>query len=225
MFIICIINILQFAQKLIIIIGKTEIPDEDLMAEMYEISVSILKEAGFDRYEVSNFAKYDAAESRHNKTYWNGLQYIGIGPGAHSRVVSLENLTLNKVHDSTFSSKSFIREARINVPDPANWLTEINKKGNGIKKITKQNRQDVLCEFISTAMRTKTGIESHMWNIFCPSLTLPEAFEGKIDSFQDSGLLILTEKNLTATSRGLNILDYLLPYLLNIVCDNKLIYD
>lgn len=39
------------------------------------------------RYEVSNFARCQSAESIHNKGYWQGQQYIGVGPGAHSRVV------------------------------------------------------------------------------------------------------------------------------------------
>src|SRR5262249_32243190 len=42
---------------------------------------------GFDAYEVSNHAAGDAARSRHNLAIWHGAEYIGVGPGAHGRIV------------------------------------------------------------------------------------------------------------------------------------------
>lgn len=62
--------------------GKLHV-DEELYAPMYNGGVQILKEAGFERYEVSNFAK-PGFESLHNKNYWNRGEYFGVGPGAHS---------------------------------------------------------------------------------------------------------------------------------------------
>lgn len=61
------------------------IPDEDLQADMYEGINKILTYAGFDRYEVSNFAK-KGFESRHNLTYWNNEEYYGFGVSAHGYV-------------------------------------------------------------------------------------------------------------------------------------------
>ena len=60
-------------------------PDADVIADMYETAVERLAQAGFHRYEVSNFARTVRAESIHNKAYWEGKQYIGVGPGAHGR--------------------------------------------------------------------------------------------------------------------------------------------
>lgn len=59
------------------------VPDEDTSAELYMTMVSRLRENGFYQYEVSNFAK-NGYESRHNVRYWKCLDYIGIGPSAHS---------------------------------------------------------------------------------------------------------------------------------------------
>ncbi len=56
--------------------------DESLYPAMYESGVRILQEYGFDRYEVSNFAK-PGMESRHNRNYWLRGEYLGLGPGAH----------------------------------------------------------------------------------------------------------------------------------------------
>lgn len=59
------------------------LPDEDETAELYLDSVRLLEECGFRQYEVSNFAR-SGFESRHNSRYWKCLDYIGIGPSAHS---------------------------------------------------------------------------------------------------------------------------------------------
>lgn len=58
-------------------------PDEDESAELYMKTVELLENVGFMQYEVSNFAK-KGFESRHNSRYWKCLDYIGIGPSAHS---------------------------------------------------------------------------------------------------------------------------------------------
>jgi Coproporphyrinogen III oxidase and related Fe-S oxidoreductases len=57
--------------------------DENLYGEMYLKGVDLLKERGFERYEVSNFCRADKW-SVHNKNYWDRGEYIGFGPGAHS---------------------------------------------------------------------------------------------------------------------------------------------
>lgn len=62
---------------------KNSLPDDDLTAELYIKMTETLKNKGFHQYEVSNFALKDF-ESRHNCRYWKCLDYIGIGPSAHS---------------------------------------------------------------------------------------------------------------------------------------------
>lgn len=58
--------------------GVLPMPDADVIADMYETAVERLAQAGFHRYEVSNFARTVRAESVHNKAYWEGKQYIGV---------------------------------------------------------------------------------------------------------------------------------------------------
>lgn len=62
---------------------KNSLPDDDLTAELYIKMTETLKNKGFHQYEVSNFA-LKGFESRHNCRYWKCLDYIGIGPSAHS---------------------------------------------------------------------------------------------------------------------------------------------
>jgi oxygen-independent coproporphyrinogen-3 oxidase len=62
---------------------KKENVDNDLQAEQYSILMRMMQDAGYEHYEISNFAK-PGFRSRHNSSYWEGEKYIGIGPSAHS---------------------------------------------------------------------------------------------------------------------------------------------
>jgi len=63
--------------------GMRPKPDEDLAAEMYAVMIEEVCAAGYEHYEVSNFSQPGMA-ARHNFAYWQGVPYLGIGPGAHS---------------------------------------------------------------------------------------------------------------------------------------------
>lgn len=63
--------------------GREALANEDEYAEQYLLAARTLTDAGYKHYEVSNFAK-PGRESRHNRAYWNGSAYLGLGPGAHS---------------------------------------------------------------------------------------------------------------------------------------------
>ena len=65
--------------------GEVPEPDEDLQADMYELADRMLAEAGYEWYEVSNWAR-GGRRSRHNLAYWQGHDWWGVGPGAHSHV-------------------------------------------------------------------------------------------------------------------------------------------
>ncbi|MET4159381.1 radical SAM family heme chaperone HemW [Agromyces sp. PvR057] len=66
--------------------GELAQPDDDLEADMYELADTAFAEAGFEWYEVSNWATDAAHRSRHNLGYWRGDDWWGVGPGAHSHV-------------------------------------------------------------------------------------------------------------------------------------------
>ncbi|MFI7573818.1 radical SAM family heme chaperone HemW [Micromonospora sp. NPDC049497] len=66
--------------------GELPYPDDDVAADRYLAAEAALGAAGFSWYEVSNWARSDAARCRHNLLYWSGADWWGLGPGAHSHV-------------------------------------------------------------------------------------------------------------------------------------------
>ena len=66
--------------------GKIVLPTEKEIEEIFLQTNNFMKEKGFERYEVSNFAKAQYFQSRHNLMYWEVQDYIGIGAGAHGRI-------------------------------------------------------------------------------------------------------------------------------------------
>ena len=65
--------------------GKIPGPDPDLAADMYEMAQQALSGSGYHHYEISNWS-LPGLESRHNLIYWRNESYLGVGPGAHSRL-------------------------------------------------------------------------------------------------------------------------------------------
>jgi oxygen-independent coproporphyrinogen-3 oxidase len=63
--------------------GKSTLPDDEQANKQYSILQEMMAANGFPQYEVSNFAR-PGFESRHNRSYWSGAHYLGIGPSAHS---------------------------------------------------------------------------------------------------------------------------------------------
>jgi putative oxygen-independent coproporphyrinogen III oxidase len=63
--------------------GRLDLPDDDLVADLYQRTVAALRALGLGRYEISNFAR-PGHESRHNAKYWDDVPFLGFGLSAHS---------------------------------------------------------------------------------------------------------------------------------------------
>ncbi len=66
--------------------GRLPAPDEDDLADKYLMADELLTAAGLEWYELSNWARDRASQSRHNRLYWTGANWWGVGAGAHSHV-------------------------------------------------------------------------------------------------------------------------------------------
>ena len=113
-----------------------ELPDSDEVAQMYEAGVKKLKELGFDRYEVSNFAK-KGKESRHNMNYWNRGEYIGFGVAASS---CINNIRFTNTFDLDEYFKCIL----------SGHLAVIDRED-----VDKEGQKE---EFIMLALRTSKGL-------------------------------------------------------------------
>ena len=86
--------------------GELPEPDEDLQADKYELADRLLGRAGFDWYEVSNWARRTAISdnrSAHNISYWQSQDWWGYGPGAHSHFGGVR--WWNAKHPSAYAAK------------------------------------------------------------------------------------------------------------------------
>lgn len=79
-------------------IQAVKLDEEEKIARHYQEAVAILKEYDFQQYEISNFAK-EGFQSRHNKNYWQGGEYIGLGMGAHGFIDNRRYWNVSKFHE------------------------------------------------------------------------------------------------------------------------------
>jgi oxygen-independent coproporphyrinogen-3 oxidase len=89
--------------------GELPQPDDDVLADRYAIAEEVLSGAGFEWYEVSNWARSSRARSKHNLLYWTGANWWGIGPGAHSHVGGVR--WWNVKHPRDYASRLSLRRS------------------------------------------------------------------------------------------------------------------
>ena len=99
-------------------LGQAPAPDEGLQIEMDNTAQQILDNAGYDRYEVSNYAKPGYA-CRHNLLYWTNGEYLGLGPSAQSYLGEMRfgNLADLAAYNRALAESRFPTEARIRLSE------------------------------------------------------------------------------------------------------------
>jgi putative oxygen-independent coproporphyrinogen III oxidase len=107
--------------------GELAAPDDDVLAERYAIAEELLGDAGLAWYEISNWAAGVDARCRHNLGYWQGADWWGIGPGAHSHVGGVR--WWNVLHPSTYATRiaagASPAQARERLEEPTRRLERI----------------------------------------------------------------------------------------------------
>ena len=93
--------------------GRMVLPDEDIAADMYELVQRLLAEAGFERYEISNYAK-NGQYSRHNTVYWQYHPYIAFGAAACGMEKALRRTAASTVPEYIAAAQALTS---------ANWRT------------------------------------------------------------------------------------------------------
>ncbi|WP_293953136.1 MULTISPECIES: radical SAM family heme chaperone HemW [unclassified Sphingobacterium] len=116
--------------------GISPAMDSDQAADQMSLLIHTLKSAGYEQYEISNFAK-NGCYARHNTNYWKGKHYLGIGPSAHS---------------FNGTSRSW------NVSNNAKYMTSINLDQLPLE-IEELSTLDQINENIMTSLRTMWGLD------------------------------------------------------------------
>lgn len=116
--------------------GMKKLPDEDTDRLMYQRTKEILSQAGYQRYEISNYAK-EGYESRHNISYWIGIDYIGFGLGS----------------SSYFQKKRYHNEENMKY-----YLQKLSQNENVMNLDEELTLQDQMEEFMILGLRMIKGI-------------------------------------------------------------------
>lgn len=167
------------------------LPDEDLGADMYIATQVATSAAGYESYEVSNYAQ-NGQESRHNCIYWNAGDYIGIGPGAHGR------LTLANTRWST--------EAASN---PAAWLKSVEDESPAERR-EKLSEEEQATEYLMMGLRRDVGIDLDRYERIARATIDREA----ITELQSLGLISIDTNRLSATPHGRLVLNAVIEKLM-----------
>ena len=166
--------IIEEGTKLAAQIKRGEVPevDDDLVADKYLIADKAFKEAGFEWYELSNWSK-PGSESKHNMAYWNGDNWWGAGPGAHSHLdgkrfwnVKHPNLYKERIQNkqSAVADSEVLRKDQIE----SERLMLLLRLPSGIEKQTlNQIQLSELSEFVESGHLDRAN-----WNQGRASLTL-----------------------------------------------------
>ncbi|WP_375327053.1 radical SAM family heme chaperone HemW [Candidatus Tisiphia endosymbiont of Nemotelus uliginosus] len=125
--------------------GKLAIIDTDIAADMYEWTNWYLKTQGYNRYEISNYALF-GQECKHNLTYWQYNNYLGIGPGAHSRINIYNNAPEPTIHSMMMWHQ------------PAKWLQAVQERGCGIQSLIPLSHKEITEETLMMGLRLEQGI-------------------------------------------------------------------
>ena len=163
------------------------LPDENLSADLYELTNQIASKNGLELYEISNYAK-TGFECKHNLAYWQSDDYLGIGAGAHSRVY----LNYDK-----------LRSAIIMLHQPSAWLEAALQKNVAIQKIEKVSEEELLEEVILMGLRLKNGIDNSVFQKHF-SKNIDEIFDlAKLQNLLKNNLILIDKNNIKITSQGL----------------------
>jgi putative oxygen-independent coproporphyrinogen III oxidase len=166
--------------------GKLAVPDAEAAHALYDITQEMTEHAGLPAYEISNHAA-PGEESRHNLTYWRYGEYIGIGAGAHGRVL-IEGA----------------RHATATERNPERWLARVEAHGHGAVECARLTASEQADEALLMGLRLAEGIDgAHLSRL---GGLVPAA--AKVDELIDLGLLEHCHgRRLRATKAGRFVLN------------------
>ncbi len=168
--------------------------DEELSLRMYSELIDKLDAAGYEHYEISNFARLDGDKtskwrSRHNSSYWHDIPYIGLGAGAHS----------------------YYQTTRRWNPDNIIMYMDAIESGRLPYEEEKINSDTHYDDIVMTALRTREGICLDRLDGSHRAFLLDNA-----KPYVDSGLLAIEDGHLHLTREGINVSNRIMSDLMDV---------
>ncbi|MSC86368.1 oxygen-independent coproporphyrinogen III oxidase [Eubacterium sp. am_0171] len=158
------------------------LPDEDAERKIYEMTAEILSEYGYQRYEISNYAKEGYA-CRHNMGYWERKEYLGIGLGASS-------LIGRSRYHNTGNIRSYIQK--------------VQEKADIKEDVEQLSVKDEIEEFMFLGLRKTKGISiSGFEELYRQSIF--DVYGTQMKKLMDGGLLEMSEDRIRLTEKGIDV--------------------
>ena len=176
--------------------GELVLPDEELAAALYEATGEEAAAFGLRGYEISNYA-VPGGESRHNLAYWRYGDYLGIGPGAHQRVLADGVMLATRRHRG-----------------PEEWATRVEQAGHAIVEEEALSERDRGREALLMGLRLAEGVDPARIEARSGLRFVDTVDPSMLAALLEEGYLEWQGPRLVATSEGRVRLDALLPALL-----------
>lgn len=160
------------------------LPNDDLAADMYLATQDMCNQAGYNCYEISNYARI-GSESRHNLIYWRYGDYVGVGPGAHGRI------TVNGQRCATEAWSA-----------PGKWLEQAEgKNAESVRSLLTGFEQ--ADEYLMMGLRIEQGIDINRYN----AISERDLNVNTIDRLVNLGMLDLRRHSMRVTNQGRMVLN------------------
>jgi len=177
--------------------GLLPLPPEESLRTMYLLALQRTAEQGFERYEVSNFARR-GHQCVHNRLYWEGRSWLGVGAGAHGFIAGTGLPHFGRRWWNLRSPQSYIREVE------AGRLPEDGSEDIGLQKAVTE-------EFL-LSLRTSDGLQrARFLSRF--GFDAVEFLGAGLDPLIEEGVLEVNERSIAITQAGVIITDYIIERL------------
>lgn len=168
--------------------GRKLLPDEDSEREMYHETKRFLRDCGYERYEISNYAKPGRA-CRHNIGYWTGLPYLGLGLGASSYMDGCR-FTVNS--------------------DMKQYLEEKPGMFTDVEKLTKKDMEE---EFFYVGLRMTAGVSLPEFERRF-GVSAKDVYPGLMEMFVEEKAAVFQGDRFVLTDYGLDVSNYIMAQFL-----------
>lgn len=189
-----------------------ELPNEEEEYRLYKLTQQMLEEAGYERYEISNYAKGGFA-CRHNVGYWRRRPYIGLGVGAAGFDGQRRVRNISDIYQYMDAVERFQTSCELPAGDAAGWLDK-NLSDGAFRSAfweeeTQIGRRDAMAEFMFLGLRMTEGVAR---NDFAREFGVPieAVYQEALRRLQEQELLVMSRGRIRLTERGTDVSNYAL---------------